>query len=59
MAATAYKFLTRDARGPLSGAAWPLPHDGAPGAWVEAGAGALSCASAGRTSAVPQIWRTG
>jgi hypothetical protein len=41
MAATAYKFLTRDARGPLSGAAWPLPHDGAPGAWVEAGAGAL------------------
>ena len=41
MTTAAYKFLTADAKGPLSGAVWPLPRDGAPGAWIEAGAGAL------------------
>lgn len=41
MTTTAYKFLTADGKGPLSGALWPLPRDGAPGAWVDAGAGAL------------------
>jgi len=38
---TAYKFLTREATGPFSGYAWPLPQGAAPGAWVEAGAGVL------------------
>jgi hypothetical protein len=38
---TAFKFLTRGAIGPLSGLAWPLPQGGAPGPWVDAGAGAL------------------
>ncbi len=41
MATTAYKFLTRDATGPLSGVAWPLPQVGTPGAWVDAGLGPL------------------
>jgi hypothetical protein len=41
MTATAYKFLTRDATGPLSGFAWPLPEGSAPGPWVDVGAGAL------------------
>ena len=40
-ASIAYKFLAREATAPLSGSAWPLPQGGAPGAWVEAGAGAL------------------
>jgi len=31
----AYKFLSADGRGVLTGFAWPLP-DGAPGEWVEA-----------------------
>ena len=31
----AYKFLTADGKGVLSGFAWPLPN-GAPGDWVEA-----------------------
>jgi hypothetical protein len=39
--ATAYKFLTRDATGPLSGVAWPLPQGGAPGAWIDVGPGTL------------------
>src|SRR5215831_13286756 len=41
MVTTAYKFLTRDATGPLSGVAWPLPQGRTAGAWVGAGAGPL------------------
>src|SRR5579871_4306964 len=41
MPATAYKFLTRDATGPVSGFAWPLPQSIGPGAWVDAGPGKL------------------
>ena len=31
-----YKFLRRDGTGVFTRHAWPLPEDGAPGAWVEA-----------------------
>ncbi|HVT10236.1 MAG TPA: hypothetical protein VHO67_22405 [Polyangia bacterium] len=33
----AYKFLTRDGRGPITLWPWPRPSAGAEGAWVEAG----------------------
>lgn len=33
----AFKFLTRDAKSPLSLFAWPLPREGRPGAWVDVG----------------------
>ena len=32
----AYKFLRRDGTGVFTRHPWPLPQDGAPGAWVEA-----------------------
>lgn len=31
----AYKFLAAGRMGPFSGAVWPAPADGAPGAWME------------------------
>ena len=33
-----YVFLLDSGLGPVSGAAWPLPADGGPGAWLEAAA---------------------
>jgi hypothetical protein len=42
----AYKFLLPGAVGPFSGFAWPAPHGGLPGAWVEAGGDAVLCRSA-------------
>lgn len=35
MSSKAYKFLAKDAVGPFSGFAWPLPAGDARGAWVE------------------------
>jgi|SRR6185312_4717119 len=43
----AYKFLTRDATGPFSGSAWPLPTGAEPGAWIHADAGALELCGRG------------
>jgi hypothetical protein len=43
-AVIAYKFLARGGRGPLSGFAWPLPHGGAAGAWVETDGPLAQCA---------------
>ena len=42
----AYKFLCAGGLGPLSRYAWPLPRDGAPGAWVIAPADGVRCRSA-------------
>jgi hypothetical protein len=39
-----YKFLARGARGSISGFDWPVPVQGAPGAWVEAAAPLVLCA---------------
>jgi hypothetical protein len=42
----AYKFLCAGAIGPFSRYAWPLPHKGAPGAWVISSANAVLCHTA-------------
>ena len=56
MGATAYKFLAHDATAPLSGSAWPLPQGGAPGAWVEAGAGVLElCVRGAHVCRLPDL----
>jgi hypothetical protein len=39
-----HKFLATGAVGPLSGFAWPVPGNGAPGAWVEASGPLVPCA---------------
>jgi hypothetical protein len=39
----AYKFLCAGGLGPFSRYPWPLPRDGAPGAWVVAPGGATLC----------------
>jgi hypothetical protein len=39
-----HKFLAKGAVGPLSGFAWPVPSQGAPGAWVEAAGPLTVCA---------------
>jgi hypothetical protein len=41
----AYKFLEHGAIGPFSRFAWPLPDDGAPGAWVTAEPPPATCRS--------------
>jgi hypothetical protein len=42
----AYKFLRAGGVGPFSRYSWPLPRDGAPGAWVIAPADGVLCRSA-------------
>jgi hypothetical protein len=42
----AYKFLCAGGFGPFSRYAWPLPRNGAPGAWVISSADAVLCHSA-------------
>ena len=42
----AYKFLCAGSLGPFSRYAWPLPRDGAPGAWVVAPGDATLCHTA-------------
>jgi hypothetical protein len=42
----AYKFLCAGGLGPFSRYAWPLPRDGAPGAWVVAPSTAVLCQTA-------------